>query len=277
MLEKSDNERTMLTSTQIEKAALDLFEAEKTKRQIDLLSNRHPGLTLDESYAIQDALVDLKLKDGRKQIGWKIGLTSRAMQMALKIETPDSGVIFDDMYYPNGSRIPQGTFFEPRIEAELAFIMGRDLASSDLNRDGIIEATEHIAPALEILETRVVRYNPKTRTYRNVCDTIADNAANAGIVLADNRFCLEDIDPRWIGGIIKRNGTVEETGLGAGILDDPITSVLWLARRLAEYDKFIRKGDIIMAGSFIRPIEAPSGSDFFADFGPFGTVECYFE
>ena len=277
MFKESHCEGTMLTREQIEKAAQDLYQAEKTKQQIDLISNRHPGFTIDEAYAIQDALVDLKLKDGRKQIGWKIGLTSRAMQMALQIETPDSGVIFDDMYFENGARIPKGTFFEPRIEAEIAFIMGQDLTLSNLNREGIIQATGHIVPALEILETRVVRYNPVTKTYRNVCDTIADNAANAGIVLANNRFGLEDTDLRWIGGIIKRNGIVEETGLGAGILDDPITSVLWLAKRLVEYNKTIKKGDIIMAGSFIRPIEAHSGSDFFADFGPLGTVTCYFE
>ena len=267
----------MLTSKEIAKAAHDLYQAELTKQQIDLISNRHPGFTIEESYAIQDALVDLKLRDGRKQIGWKIGLTSRAMQMALNIETPDSGVIFDDMYFPNGSRIPENKFFEPRIEAEIAFIMGKDLATNDLSRESIIAATKQIAPALEILETRVVRYNPVTKTYRNVCDTIADNAANAGIVLGDDRFGISEADLRWLGGIIKRNGTVEETGLGAGILDDPITSVLWLAKRLAEYDKTIKKGDIIMAGSFIRPIEAPSGSDFFADFGPWGTVCCSFE
>ncbi len=262
---------------QVEKAAKDLYQAEKNKKQIDLISNRHPGFTIDEAYAIQDALVKLKLNDGRKQIGWKIGLTSRAMQMALKIETPDSGIIFDDMYFPNGARIPAGTFFEPRIEAEIAFIMAKDLSNSDLTRDNIIAATDCIVPALEILETRVVRYNPVTKTYRNVCDTIADNAANAGIVLADKRFRLKDIDLRWIGGIIKRNGVVEETGLGAGILDDPVTSVLWLARRLAEYNSAIKKGDIIMAGSFIRPIEAPSKSEFVADFGPLGKVNCLFE
>ena len=266
----------MLTREQITRAAHDLYQAELTKQQIDLISNRHPGFTIEDSYAIQDALVALKLKDGRKQIGWKIGLTSRAMQMALQIETPDSGVIFDDMYFANGSRIAKNTFFEPRIEAEIAFIMGKDLAPTDLHREGVIAATKYVAPALEILETRVVRYNPTTKTYRNVCDTIADNAANAGIVLGDDRFGILEVDLRWLGGIIKRNGTVEETGLGAGILDDPITSVLWLAKRLAEYDKTIKQGDIIMAGSFIRPIEAPSGSDFFADFGPFGKVNCYF-
>ncbi len=277
MSEKSYSEGKMLTREQIAKAAHDLYQAELTKKQIDLISNRHPGFTIEESYAIQDALVDLKLQAGRKQIGWKIGLTSRAMQMALNIETPDSGVIFDDMYFSNGARILKNRFFEPRIEAEIAFIMGNDLAPSDLNREGIIAATEQIVPALEILETRVVRYNPVTKTARNVCDTIADNAANAGIVLGDDRFGILETDLRWLGGIVKRNGTVEETGLGAGILDDPITSVLWLAKRLAEYGKTIKKGDIIMAGSFIRPIEAPSGSDFFADFGPLGTVSCFFE
>ncbi len=267
----------MLTQAQIEAAAQSLYRAEIAKRQTGLISGLYPEMTMDEAYAIQDALVSRKFRDGRKQIGWKIGLTSKAMQRALNIDIPDSGVIFDDMHFPCGSVIPAGKFFEPRIEAEIAFVMGRDVSPDDLTRDEIVRATDHVLPALEILETRIVRTDSETGASRNVYDTICDNAANAGIVLADRRFKLKEVDIRWLGVILKRNGIVEETGLGAGILDDPVVSVLWLARRLAEYGQTIKKGDIVMAGSFIRPVEAPPGSEFFGDFGPFGTVTCKFQ
>ncbi len=257
-------------------AAADLLKAEETGQQCGLLSLRHPGMNLDDAYAVQKALIEQKLAAGRKKIGWKIGLTSRAMQDALKIETPDSGVLLDDMDFAHGSTVPAGRFIQPRIEAEIAFIMKAPLAGADCTRDDVLAATESVAPSIEILDTRILRADPDTGKARVVTDTISDNAANAGIVLGAERHAPDAFDLRWTGAIVSRNGTVEETGLGAGVLNDPVTSVLWLARRMADYGQVIEAGDIVLSGSFIRPIECPPGTEISADFGPFGSVAINF-
>lgn len=258
-------------------AALALLDAEATRRQIGLLSLSHPGMTLDDAYAVQSELVALKRATGRTGIGWKIGLTSRAMQEQLKIDTPDSGVLFDDMLFADGATVPKSRFIQPRVEAEIAFLMARDLSGPGITREDVIAATAHVAPALEILDTRILRSDPVTGQARIITDTVSDNAANAGVVLGPQRHRLDSHDLRRVGAIVKRDGVVEETGLGAGVLDDPVTGILWLVQRLARYGQGLSAGDIVLSGSFIRPIEAPSGSRFHADFGPFGQVTLNFE
>jgi 2-oxo-hept-3-ene-1,7-dioate hydratase len=266
-----------MTPDQTAAAARALLSAEQTGRQIGLLSLSHPGMTLDDAYAVQDALVAAKLAAGRQRIGWKIGLTSRAMQQALNITTPDSGVLFDDMLFETGGRVTKGRFIQPRIEAEIAFVMARDLEGTNCTRDDVIAATDHVVPALEILDTRILRSDPATGQTRVITDTISDNAANAGIVMGAEKHVIDAHDLRWVGAIVSRDGTVEETGLGAGVLNDPVTAVLWLAQRLAGHGQSIRAGDIVLSGSFIRPLEAPPGSDIHADFGPFGSVQITFD
>jgi len=264
------------TEKQIAQAAADLFEAEAAGRQIGLLSRRQDGFDMESAYAVQKALVDLKIATGRRPVGWKIGLTSKAMQDALKIDTPDSGVLFDDMLSDDGTEIAAGYFIAPRIEAEIAFVLDADL-SGNPSRQDVLAATGHVTPALEILDTRIVRRDPETGDLRTVLDTIADNAANAGLVLGAERHAPDAFDLRWVGSIVARDDVVEETGLGAGVLNDPVEGIVWLAQRLAAQGDRLRAGDIVLSGSFIRPIEAPPGSRFSADFGPFGRLSCQFE
>ncbi len=266
-----------LSRTEIEAAAEALIDAEVRREQIGLLSKQHPQMTLEDAYAVQAALVTRKQQEGLKGIGWKIGLTSRAMQQALNIETPDSGILLNDMLFEDGSTVPRGRFIEPRIEAEIAFLMKAPLQGRGVTRDGVLEATEFVAPSLEILDTRILRADPKTGSTRKIVDTVADNAANAGIVLGRERHSPNAFDLRWVGAVVARDGIVEETGLGAGVLNDPVTGILWLVHRLAQYGKGIAAGDILLSGSFIRPVEAPPGSRFHADFGPFGSVTLGFE
>ncbi len=258
-------------------AAEDLFRAEATGRQIGLLSLRHPDLDMDDAYGVQTALVEKKLDAGRKIIGWKIGLTSKAMQSALNIDVPDSGVLFDDMAFDDGATIPTGRFIQPRIEAEIAFVMKSPLAGQQITREQVLAATDYVAPSLEILDTRIQRKDSATGRTRIIVDTIADNAANAGVVLGDARHVVDAHDLRWVGAIVAKNGEVEETGLGAGVLNDPVEGVVWLARRMARYGQRIEAGHIILTGSFIRPIECPPGTRITADFGAFGKVRLGFQ
>ena len=258
-------------------AAADLLNAEKTGEQIGLLTLRHPEMGMDDAYEVQNAIYRAKLTEGRKVIGWKIGLTSKAMQYALNIDIPDSGILFDDMDFANGATVPAGRFIQPRIEAEIAFVMKSAVGGENVTRDDIIAATDYVAPSIEILDTRIQRVDPETGKARTVYDTISDNAANAGIVLGDERHAVDAFDLRWVGAMAFRNGEIEETGLGAGVLNDPVESVVWLARRMAQYGQSIEPGQVILSGSFIRPVECPSGTHIEADFGDFGAVRISFD
>lgn len=267
----------MLSSTDIAAAADSLDQAERTRIQTGLLSLRHPGMTMDDAYAIQGAWVQRKLAAGRKVIGWKIGLTSKAMQYALDIDVPDSGVLFDDMQFADGDSIPKDRFIQPRIEAELAFVTKAPLAGPNVSLFDVLNATDHVTPALEILDTRILRVDPQTKKARTIVDTISDNAANAGIVVGGRAVRPDQVDLRWAGAIVSRNAQVEETGLGAGVLNHPARGIAWLAKRLAAYGERIEAGQIVLAGSFIRPVEARHGDTIVADYGALGTVSCFFE
>ncbi len=266
----------MMTREEIEDAAARLFEAERSRRQIRLLSLDFPNATMDDAYKVQAALVARKRAAGGSVRGWKIGLTSKAMQSALNIDIPDSGVLFDDMFFDDGGTVPADRFIQPRIEAEIAFVMKAPLKGSAVAISDVLDATEYVIPALEILDTRIERVNAETKKARTIFDTISDNAANAGIVLGGERIDPHRADLRWIGAIVMRNGEVEETGLGAGVLNHPAMGIAWLAERLFEHGMEISAGEVVLSGSFIRPIEARHGDAIVSDFGLYGTVSVDF-
>jgi len=266
-----------MTPEEHAKAAAELLAAEGARTQIGLLSLQYPGITMDDAYAIQNEIYTQKLAEGRSVVGWKIGLTSKAMQSALNIDIPDSGILFDDMVFEHGGTVPKGRFIQPRIEAEIAFVMKAPLGGENITREDVISATDYVAPSIEILDTRILRVDPETGKARNICDTISDNAANAGIVLGAEKHIIDVHDLRWVGAMAFANGAIEETGLGAGVLNDPVESVVWLARRMAQYNQQIEAGQVILSGSFIRPIECPAGTKIHTDFGPFGKVDINFE
>lgn len=268
----------MLTEDQIEAAAECLDRAAETRIQTGLLSLRYPDMTMDEAYAIQHAWARRKIAAGRTRIGWKIGLTSKAMRYALNIDIPDSGVLLDDMVFEDGDTVPKDRFIQPRIEAEIAFVMKAPLKGPGVTVFDVLNATDYVTPALEILDTRILRVDPETKRPRNIVDTIADNAANAGIVTGGRAVRPNELDLRWVGAIVSRNAEIEETGLGAGVLNHPARGVAWLANRLSHYGgEGIEAGQIVLAGSFIRPIEARHGDTIVGDFGPYGCVSIYFE
>lgn len=266
----------MLSATEIAAAVEALDTAERTRKQTGLLSLKHPQMTMDDAYAVQQAWMKRKVAAGRRVIGWKIGLTSKAMQYALNIDIPDSGVLLDDMMFDDGAVIPADRFIQPRIEAEIVFMMKAPLKGPGVTVADVLAATDFIQPSLEILDTRILRVDPETKKTRTIVDTIADNAADGGLVLGGHRLRPADVDMRWMGAIVARNDEVEETGLGAGVLNDPALGIAWLANRLGQYGDSIEAGQVVLSGSFIRPVEAPHGSAIVADFGPHGTVRCHF-
>jgi len=256
----------------IQSLARELYDARKSRTQVRHVSMRHPSMTIEDGYTIQRAWVALELADGRTIKGRKIGLTSRAMQLSSHITEPDYAPLMDDMFFVQGTDIPFSRFIAPRIEVELAFVLGRPLKGPGVTLFDVLAATEYVTPAVEIIDARIEQFDRETKAMRKVFDTIADFAANAGIVLGGRPVRPNDVDLRWVGALLHKNGVIEETGLAAGVLNHPATGVAWLANKIAVYDEQLNAGDIVLAGSFTRPTTAVAGDNFHVDYGPLGSV-----
>jgi 2-oxo-hept-3-ene-1,7-dioate hydratase len=268
--------RIVLEPQRIAQLAQRLDEAERTKQLTRMFTLEHPDLAIEDAYAIQRAWTKLKLARGLTVKGHKIGLTSKAMQSAVGIDEPDYGVLFDDMFYSDGAVIPSERYHAARIEVELAFILDKSLKGPDCSIFDVLDATRYVTPALEILETRMHRIDPETKATRKVADTISDNAANAALVLGGRPIGPREADLRWISALLFRNGQIEETGVAAGVLNHPAHGVAWLVNRLARHDEGLAAGEVVLAGSFTRPVDVRKGDTFHADYGPFGSISCHF-
>ena len=260
-----------ITDEQIRAEAQLLDAAERERRQVRQTTGVYPHMTIDEAYRVQAAWLGIRLARGERVIGHKIGLTSRAMQQAMNIDTPDSGFLTDAMVFAPGEPIDAAAFSDLRLEVELAFVLAEDLAGAGLSIDDVLDATECVTAAAELIAARTHRTDPTTGRTRTVADTVADNAADAGIVTGGNPVAPREIDLRWVGAIAYRNGAVTETGLAAGVLDHPANGIVWLARRYAEQGRALRAGQVVLSGSFTRPMAAAPGDDFRFDFGPLGS------
>jgi 2-oxo-hept-3-ene-1,7-dioate hydratase len=262
----------MLDTTTIQALARQLYDARKSRTPLRHFSKQHPQMTLDDGYAIQRAWVALELADGRTIKGRKIGLTSRAMQMASQITEPDFAPLMDDMFFESGSDIPMQRFIAPRVEVELAFILGKPLQGPGVTLFDVLSATDYVTPAIEIIDARIEQFDRDTKAMRKVFDTISDFAACAGIVLGGNPVKPTAVDLRWVGALLHKNGVVEETGLAAAVLNHPANGVAWLANKMAPHGERLNAGDVVLAGSFTRPTGAVAGDTFHADYGPLGSI-----
>jgi 2-oxo-hept-3-ene-1,7-dioate hydratase len=216
--------------------------------------------------------VKLELADGRIIKGRKIGLTSRAMQQASQITEPDYAPLMDDMFFETGGDIPFDRFIAPRVEVELAFVLARSLKGPGVTIFDVLAATEYVTPALEIIDARIEQFDRETKAPRKVFDTIADFAANAGIVIGGRPVRPDAVDLRWAGALLYKNGVIEETGIAAGVLNHPATGVAWLANKIARYDEQLNAGDVVLSGSFTRPTTPLRGDVLHADYGPLGNI-----
>jgi len=266
----------VLSAAQIAQAADALLAAERDAVQIDPVTLAHPLMDIDDAYAVQHAVVQRKLAAGRRIIGYKIGLTSRAMQSAMHIDEPDYGVLLDDMVLEDGATVEARRLCDPRIEVELAFVLKQRLQGDNLGIDEVMDATAYIMPALELIAARSHRVHPLSGYTRRIQDTIADNAAGAAILMGGKAVRPGEMDLRWIGALCYRNGILEETGLAAGVLDHPANGICWVARRFAPHGVALEAGQVILSGSFTRPVSVSAGDSIRADFGPLGSISCHF-
>lgn len=266
----------MLQAEVTRQLAQSLEQAEMSREPIGIFSHTHPDITIADAYAIQREWMRIKCTKGRTVVGHKIGLTSKAMQDAVGIDEPDYGVLLDDMVHHDGEEIDASRFRQPRLEVELAFILDKPLSGPGCTLLDVLDATRYVLPALEILDARLHRIDPVTKRGRKVMDTIADNAANAALVLGARPFRVHDFDLRWVAALLYSNGRIGETGVAAGVLGHPALGVVWLANRLAPYGESLAAGEIVLAGSFTRPVDVAQGDVIHADYGPCGSISCRF-
>lgn len=265
-----------LSQETIGELAARLDAAERSRTQVGQFSLEHPDMTLEDGYRVSRAWVRQKIAGGRKVIGHKIGLTSRAMQRSSNVTEPDFGTLLDDMLFANGQDIPTARFIEPRVETELAFILKQPLKGPDCTIYDVLNATDYVTPALEIIDARIERIDPASGITRKVFDTIADNAANAGIIVGGRPVKPDAVDLRWVAALLHKNGVIEESGVAAAVLGHPATGVAWLANKLAPYGEWLQPGQIVLGGSFTAPIFAQPGDSFHADYGPLGSISVRF-
>ncbi|MFJ6462966.1 2-oxo-hept-4-ene-1,7-dioate hydratase [Streptomyces sp. NPDC091387] len=260
----------MLPDQTLTELAAELERAHGDRAVLPRITARYPEATVEDSYAIQGFWRDRRIAAGRRVVGRKIGLTSKAMQAATGITEPDYGVMFDDTVWENGAVVPFDEFSNVRIEVELAFLLKAPLKGPHCTVFDVLRATEYVVPALEILNSHLELEG------RTIVDTIADNAGYGGLVLGGNPVAPDAVDLRWISALLYRNETIEETGVAAGVLNHPATGVAWLANKLHQHGTGLDAGELILAGSFTRPMWVSRGDTVLCDYGTMGTISCSF-
>jgi 2-oxo-hept-3-ene-1,7-dioate hydratase len=259
----------MLSDADRRQAADTIIEAQTTRQQATQLSVTYPNINFEDAYAISTEVAKRRMAAGEKLIGHKVGLTSKAMQASSQIDEPDYGYLFENMMVADGAKVPHENYCAPRVEIELAFVLGKPLKGPGIGLTDVLRATEYVVPAIEIVDARMV--NP-----RKIFDTISDNGAAAGIVVGGRPVGPMDIDLRWVGGLMYRNSEIEETGVAAGVLGHPAMGVAWLANKLGSLGTPLEAGHLVLAGSFTRVVWAQKGDTIRADFGSLGSISLQF-
>jgi len=259
----------MLTEEERQKAVAALITADETKVQAVQPSVNWPHIEIEDAYAISSAVAADRVAKGARIIGHKVGLTSRAMQRSSNIDEPDYGHVFSNMVMNDGAELKRSDFCVPRVEPELTFVLKDRLKGPNVGLVDVMRATEYVIPSIEVIDARV-------QEPRKIFDTVSDNGAGAALILGGRPVRPDEVDLRWVGAIFHRNSAIEETGIAAGVLGHPALAVAWLANKLAEFDKCLEPGNMVLSGSFTRPVWADAGDTLYADFGALGTVAVSF-
>jgi 2-keto-4-pentenoate hydratase len=246
-----------------------LFNAERNRKAVSPLTDQDPSLTIDDAYQIQLTNVKRVLDMGHTISGKKIGLTSPGIQRQMGVNEPDYGHLFAAMDCKDG-RVNTGALLQPKIEGEIAFILKADLAGGKVSRDDVLEATDYVAGAFEIVDSRVADWKIK------LIDTVSDNASSGRYVLGAKRLTLSEVDLPAVSMKLYKNGGLAGEGTGAAVLGDPCVSVAWLANRLWSYGVTLKAGEVILSGAFSAAPPSKKGDVFRAEFSSFGTVEAQF-
>ena len=260
-----------MTPQQLSEAAQSLRDAARSGRYVAPLRETYADIDADAAYAIQRINTDQRLAQGRRIVGCKIGLTAKAVQAQLGVDQPDFGMLFDDMGYGDGEQVPWATLQQPKIEAEIAFVFGRDLAMANPSQVDVMNAIDYALPALEIVGSRIANWNIK------FVDTVADNASSSGFVLGSTPRKLSEFDLRLCGMVLNRRGEPVSVGAGAACLGNPVNAVVWLARMMASKGSPLKAGDLVMSGALGPMVAVQPGDIFDMRINGLGSVKAVFE
>lgn len=260
----------MLEQAQIEAIADELVQADKDRAILPKLTSRFPSMQIEDSYAIQKVWSDRRIAEGAKLVGHKIGLTSKVMQLATGITEPDYGVMHDDMVYESGSVLEFDRYSNVRIEVELAFVLDKPLRGPGCTIFDVLDATRYVVPALEVLNSHLEMEG------RTIVDTISDNAAFGAMVVGGRPVAVDSLDLTWAKALLYRNETIEDSGVAGAVLGHPALGVAWLANKFAQHGQTLEAGEIVLAGSFTKPMWVERGDTVHADYHELGSVTCRF-
>lgn len=260
----------MLTDAERRDAADALAAAERDRAPIPPLTDTWPGIDVEDAYAVQRLLAEGRIAAGARLRGLKVGLTAKAMQQMLGVDEPDYGHLFDDMFVLEGGAIDTSQLTAPRVEVELAFVLGERLQGPGVTVADVLRATAYVCPSLEIIDSRVADWKIK------LADTIADNGSSCKVVLGGSPATLDSIDPRLIGATLRINGELVETGATGAVLGNPVNAVAWLANKLAPYGIALEAGYTVLPGSCTKAVNVSAGDTVRADFDGIGHVTVRF-
>jgi 2-keto-4-pentenoate hydratase len=259
-----------MDSSFVEEAAAALRNAYATGTPIPPLTTTYSDLSVADAYAIQLAQVRAWTTAGAAVKGHKVGLTSAAMQRQLGVNEPDFGHLTDTMFFQDSSPIDTGRFMQPRIEPEIAFVLGRPLSGPGVTTAQAIAAVDFVLPGLEIIDSRIEDWKI------TLADTIADNASSGGVVLGTRPTRLEAIDLTLTGCLLHRNGVLEQAGAGGAVLGSPINALVWVANVLGERGVRLEAGHVVLPGSVTAAIPVTAGDTMTATFAGLGPVSAIF-
>jgi 2-keto-4-pentenoate hydratase len=229
-----------------------------------------PGMTAEDAYAIQDANTQFWLDQGRHAVGAKIGLTAKAVQKQLGVDQPDFGILFADMAVPDGDVVAPGRLLQPKVEAEVAFVLARTPNPNALTTAELIGCIDYALPAIEIVDSRIAAWNIK------FVDTVADNASSGLFVLGTRPVRLDALDLRLCGMVLEKNGDPTSFGAGAACLGNPLHALGWLGAKMAEVGRPLQAGDVILSGALGPMVPVAPGDAVEARIEGLGTVRVSF-
>jgi 2-keto-4-pentenoate hydratase len=246
--------------------AKQLYDARRDRVPVPPFTDDDPTLGADEGYLIQQELVKLLLADGDRIVGHKVGLTSKPMQRMIGMDSPDFAPVFESTVYGDGAEIPASAFIQPKIEAEIVFVMGSRLQGPGVTVDDARNAVAGVGASVEIVDSRIVDWRIR------LADTIADLASNGAVAWSSHLVPLSEVDTRLVGMVLSRDGEIVDTGAGAAALGDPVGVVAWLANTLGERGVALEPGHLIMTGALHAAVPMAAGETYLAEFDRLGSI-----
>ncbi|WP_041089960.1 2-keto-4-pentenoate hydratase [Jeotgalibacillus soli] len=248
-----------------------LTNAYKERQGVTPLTELEPELSIQQAYEVQLLMIQREVEAGKQIVGKKIGLTSLAMQKLLGVDQPDYGHLLDDMMIENGGQIDKKKVLQPKVEAEIVFVLKNELKGPNVTATDVLLATNYVVPALEIVDSRISDWKIQLQ------DTIADNASSGLYVLGGRPRSIDQLDLGQIGMVFFKNGELVNTGVGAAALGHPANCVAWLANKLSEYGITLNAGEVILSGALSAAVNAEPGDYFQAKFAHLGEVSVRFD